>query len=91
MHRWLLWLFFLLPSSSLSQNVMINEILASNQTIIDDEDGNTSDSIEHFNSGSEPVQLQGYGLRDDPPVRRGSLTSCSYGRIIQIPSTPLPG
>ncbi len=47
-----------------SGQVVINEILSSNQTILEDEDGDYEDWIEIFNTGSEPVSLNGYGLTD---------------------------
>jgi hypothetical protein len=48
--------------------VVINEFLASNQSINRDMDGDYSDWIELYNPGSQPVDLSGYGLTDDPAV-----------------------
>lgn len=42
----------------------INEICASNQTTLADEDGEYSDWIEIYNSGSTAIDLTGYGLSD---------------------------
>ena len=44
--------------------LIINEICASNKTIIADEDGEYVDWIELYNSGSEAINLKGYGLSD---------------------------
>jgi len=51
-------------SSAFSQNLVINEIMASNATTIADEDGDFEDWIELYNYGTEPVNLAGYGLSD---------------------------
>jgi hypothetical protein len=45
--------------------IMINEIMASNGTTIPDEDGDFSDWIELYNTGSEEINLLGYTLTDD--------------------------
>lgn len=45
--------------------ILINEFLAANQGGLRDEDGETSDWIELYNSGPTPVSLAGYGLTDD--------------------------
>jgi hypothetical protein len=52
-----------LPVSS--QNIAINEVMASNAMTIADEDGDFEDWIEIFNFGDVPVDLEGYGLSDD--------------------------
>ncbi|MDG5766996.1 CotH kinase family protein [Balneolales bacterium ANBcel1] len=44
--------------------VIINEILASNNEGLRDEDGDNEDWIELWNTGDEPVPLQWYGLTD---------------------------
>ncbi|MFC1502600.1 lamin tail domain-containing protein, partial [bacterium] len=46
------------------QNIVINEILASNQTGITDKDGDTSDWIELYNPSKESINLAGYTLTD---------------------------
>ncbi len=51
-----------------AQPVYINEVLASNATGLEDEDGDTEDWVELYNAGSESVALGGYGLSDDPDV-----------------------
>ena len=45
---------------------LINEFLASNSGVIDDDNGNSTDFIEIFNAGQDAVNLAGYTLTDDP-------------------------
>ncbi len=45
--------------------VVINEFMASNDLSLLDEDGNSSDWIELYNTGTEPEYLDGYFLSDD--------------------------
>ena len=52
-------------TATTSAQVVINEIQASNQSTIADEDGDFEDWIELFNAGGEPVDLGWYGLSDD--------------------------
>ena len=47
------------------QDVVFNEIMSSNQITITDEDGDTPDWIELYNTGTEQVDLSGFGLSDD--------------------------
>ena len=49
-----------------SQNIVINEVLASNTNSIQDEDGTHQDWIELYNDGAITVNLLGFGLTDDP-------------------------
>jgi hypothetical protein len=51
-----------------SQGVKLNELMASNQTVIADEDGDYEDWIELYNDSDEPVNLAGYSISDDPGV-----------------------
>ena len=46
-------------------DVCINEIMASNASIIADEDGDFEDWVEILNFGSESIQLEGWGLSDE--------------------------
>lgn len=48
-----------------SQQIFINEVMASNAGTIADEDGDYSDWIELFNAGKDVVNLQGFGLSDN--------------------------
>lgn len=47
-------------------NLIINEILADNKTGLVDADGDHSDWIELYNRGSQPINLSGWSLTDDP-------------------------
>ena len=62
---WLLT-FGLLMISQASARLYISEFLAANRDGLLDGDGEASDWIELFNSGSEAVNLGGYYLTDDP-------------------------
>ena len=44
---------------------LISEFMASNDSTLDDEDGDSSDWIEIFNAGDAPVNLDGWRLTDD--------------------------
>jgi hypothetical protein len=48
-----------------SQPVRINEVMASNSAFFSDEDNSYPDWIELHNAGSQPVNLNGYGLSDN--------------------------
>ena len=48
--------------------MLINEILASNDTVLLDEDGDSTDWVELFNSGGAPVPISGWSLSDDPAL-----------------------
>ncbi len=48
-----------------SQQVRINEFMASNATTIADEDGDYEDWIEIYNPGNSGIDLEGYGLSDN--------------------------
>ena len=47
-------------------DILINEYVSKNETVIYDEDGDYSDFIELYNPGSEAVELSGMYLSDDP-------------------------
>ncbi|MBS7787515.1 CotH kinase family protein, partial [Flavobacterium sp. CYK-55] len=51
-----------------AQNIVINELLASNTASIQDEDSSREDWIELYNNSSVSVNLSGYGLSDDPAL-----------------------
>lgn len=56
----------LLAAASIhAQTVYISEIVASNDNSLLDEDGDSSDWIELYNSSSSPVSLTGWHLTDD--------------------------
>ena len=52
-------------SFSFSQNVQLNEIVSSNQNTYYDEDGDTPDWIELYNSTSNNISLNNWGLSDN--------------------------
>ncbi|MBW6478272.1 MAG: CotH kinase family protein [Bacteroidales bacterium] len=52
-------------NSVFSQQIIINEFMASNSTTIADEDGDFEDWIEIYNPSTSNVNLSGYGLTDD--------------------------
>ncbi|WP_299518444.1 lamin tail domain-containing protein, partial [uncultured Flavobacterium sp.] len=57
----LLFLFF----SVEAQNIVINEIITSNSTVNTDDDGSYEDWVELYNTGTEIINLLGYGLSDN--------------------------
>ena len=59
------WTYLLEPGAA-APDVIINEFLASNREGLLDEDGEACDWIELHNRGTEPVNLAGWGLTDDP-------------------------
>ncbi|MBN2426483.1 MAG: CotH kinase family protein, partial [Calditrichaceae bacterium] len=65
MYKLLIVLFILTQSILFGQNVVINEIMASNQSTLYDDDGDAPDWIELYNTGAEAVDLSGFGLSDD--------------------------
>ncbi len=46
--------------------LIITEVMPTNQTTVKDSGGNYSDYVEIYNTGAETVNLQGYGLSDNP-------------------------
>ena len=49
-----------------SEGLIINEVMSSNGSTIYDEDGDTPDWIELYNNGDNIINLNGYGITDDP-------------------------
>ncbi len=47
-------------------DLVINEFLASNDTIVPDQDGEFDDWVELYNNSDEDISLNGYYLSDDP-------------------------
>lgn len=52
--------------TSAHSGVVLNEIQAANRSTIRDEDGDASDWVEIFNASDQAVDLDGWGLSDDP-------------------------
>ena len=51
-----------------AQNLVINEILTSNNAANTDEDGSYEDWLEIFNGTTETISLEGFGLTDNPAL-----------------------
>ena len=58
-------LILLLPWILFGQNIVINELMSSNQTVLADEDGDFSDWIELYNNADSSIDLEGYRISDD--------------------------
>lgn len=54
----------LVKSTGYSQNLFINEFMASNNNVVSDDDGDYEDWIEIVNLGSSPINLLDFGLSD---------------------------
>lgn len=54
------------PLSIRAQAVILNEVVSANTLGLEDEDGDRPDWIEIFNPGAASINLNGYGLSDDP-------------------------
>ncbi len=64
---WLLWgILFCWFSNIFSQEIVINEFLASNKSTHVDQNGKSADWIELYNAGDSTVNLIDFGLTDDP-------------------------
>src|SRR5687767_3995440 len=65
------FIFFLLTITSIiisrysRAQIIINEVMSSNFSAYQDEDGKYDDWIEFYNTGSDSVNLSGYGLSDN--------------------------
>lgn len=64
-YRLIFSIFLLFSQNFFSQNLVINEIITSNSSVITDDDDNYEDWVELYNSGSESINLLGYGLSDN--------------------------
>ncbi len=64
----LVFLSLLTFSISWAQEIAINEVMSSNEATLADEDGDFEDWVELYNYGTTPVNLEGYGITDDPTV-----------------------
>jgi len=54
------------PRKLLAADFVISEFLASNDSVIQDDNGNFSDYIEIYNAGTSSGSLSGFSLTDDP-------------------------
>ncbi len=62
--RGFLFFLFVLYSSAMKSQVLINEICPANNSTIQNMNGENNDWIELYNAGGSPVDLSGYGLTD---------------------------
>lgn len=62
----LIALLVIAASPILPARPLISEFLANNATALEDADGDSSDWIEIWNPGPDPLELGGYALTDDP-------------------------
>jgi hypothetical protein len=60
-----------------TNTLIISEIMAINDTVLADEDGDYSDWLEIYNPGSSPVNLSGWSLTDNP----GNLDKWKFPNI----------
>jgi hypothetical protein len=60
--------FYVCCSQITAQQVVINEVMSSNVTTLQDEDGDYSDWIELYNTQQTNIDLTGFGLSDDPSL-----------------------
>tara|TARA_B100000575_G_scaffold94823_1_gene75563 strand:+ start:1371 stop:3704 length:2334 start_codon:yes stop_codon:yes gene_type:complete len=58
-------LFFFTFLNSNSQNIIINEIMSSNESSILDKDGDSSDWLEIYNSSNQILNLENFSISDD--------------------------
>ena len=58
------FLLVLMAHPVIAQELVINEVMSANQTVIYDEEGDTPDWIEVYNPGPNTINLLGYGLSD---------------------------
>ena len=48
-----------------AQTIQLNEVVSSNASILFDEDDDTPDWFELYNSSDQEIDLNGYGITDD--------------------------
>jgi len=56
----------LLTAQSADEGLRVNEFMAANSSTLADQDGEYSDWIELYNSSTDPINLSGWALTDDP-------------------------
>lgn len=77
-------LFLLFPLHLISQSIVINEIMADNQSTIADEDGDFPDWIELYNTSDLTINMSGLSLSDDETAKwfLPDLTLTSKGHLL---------
>ncbi|SVC26094.1 uncharacterized protein METZ01_LOCUS278948, partial [marine metagenome] len=78
----ILTVFLLLSINAYGQTVQLNEIVSSNASVLYDEDGDTPDWIELHNPSNQTVNLDGFGITDDP----GDLSMWIFPSIVIEPN-----
>ena len=91
MFRYALLTGFFVATSGVKAGPVISEFLASNQSSLKDEDGESSDWIEIHNPENLEADLTGYSLSDDPETPQkwtfpAGTSLPAYGRIIVFSS-----
>ena len=79
----ILTVFLLLSINAYGQTVQLNEIVSSNASVLYDEDGDTPDWIELHNPSNQTVNLDGFGITDDP----GDLSMWIFPSIVIEPDS----
>ena len=74
----LIFLSFLFNVNIFSQTLLINEFMASNSSVLADQDGEYSDWIEIYNSSNNNVNLSGWSLTDD----KSNITKWIFPSVI---------
>jgi hypothetical protein len=64
------------------QTIQINEIVSTNGTVLYDEDGDTPDWFELYNTSGQEINLNGYRVTDDP----GDLSMWVFPSIVLEPN-----
>ena len=82
MYKLFFIMLFLSSKPFLAQSVVINEIMASNNITIFDEDGDASDWLELYNTGSESIDITGWYLSDDSL----NITKWQFGDAVINPN-----
>ncbi|MBO6522242.1 MAG: CotH kinase family protein [Balneolaceae bacterium] len=85
-------ILILLFATSASAQIRINEIMASNSSTIEDEQGDYDDWIEIINLGDVSVNFGGYYVSDDPenltkwqiPTNQSAATTIAPGQFLLI-------
>src|SRR5262245_56971777 len=93
--------FALLPPGRAAESLLITEFMASNNGFLLDEDGDSPDWIEIYNSGTNAASLNGWYLTDDPSdltrwrfpatnlAANGYLIVFASGKDRRTPGAPL--
>jgi hypothetical protein len=78
----LLAIFLAFSSILFSEGLVINEVMSSNGSTIYDEDGDTPDWIEFYNTSDQEIDFNGFSITDDA----GELDKWTFPSIILDPS-----